>query len=130
MSPKQWEAAENAKLVPLEHPRQLTDAERSLLDFLIGPLDCEELAEQVARAQVVGRCTCGCPSVTLHSGAPPMPAEVMERLTRATGRDDALETTADETCPTAARESASDASPVASSWALPGVSVGAGERRQ
>jgi hypothetical protein len=97
MSPKQWEAAENAKLVPLERPRQLTGAERSLLDLLIAPLDCEELAEQVAHAQVVGRCTCGCPSVTLHSDAPPVPAAVMEPLTRGTGRDDVLEITASET---------------------------------
>jgi hypothetical protein len=97
MTPKQYEAAENAKLVPLERPRSLSRGERALLEFLVSPLDCTELSEQIARAQVVGRCTCGCPSITLRSKAPPVPPEVMARLTRGTGREDVLEITADST---------------------------------
>jgi hypothetical protein len=97
MSPKQYEAAENAKLVPLDRPRQLTDAERTLLDFLIAPLDCRQLAEQIARAQVFGRCTCGCPSVTLGSDAPSVPTEVVSHLARGTGREGVFEITADAT---------------------------------
>lgn len=63
------------------------------MEFLIGPLACEELREQCERAEVVARCSCGCPSVGLRSDAPALTPAVMRRLSHA-GRDDVLSVTA------------------------------------
>jgi hypothetical protein len=87
VSPTQEEAGQNVELIPFDEPRDLTRHERGLLDFLIAPLNCAELDELVARAKGVGYCSCGCPSVTLASDAPPLSAELMSHLR---GDDQAL----------------------------------------
>jgi len=49
-----------------EH-RPLTTEERTLLDWLIekGSPEAQRYASQVSEIAVVGRCTCGCPSLDL-----------------------------------------------------------------
>jgi hypothetical protein len=96
VSPTQAEAFEKVDLIRLDEPRELTPAERALLDFLIAPRDCPELDELVARAKGVGYCACGCPSVTLGSDAPPLSPELMERLRTKDDRKGALEIRAEE----------------------------------
>jgi hypothetical protein len=50
--------------------RPLSDEERTLLEWLLanGSPDAREYAQQVSEVRVVGRCTCGCPSVDLALG--------------------------------------------------------------
>jgi hypothetical protein len=50
--------------------RELTQAERLLLDWLIrnGTGDVDELLRQLSSARVVSRCGCGCPTVDLSVG--------------------------------------------------------------
>jgi hypothetical protein len=57
--------------IALDAPRPLTAHERTLAEFLIEPVATPALREQLARARVSGTCSCGCPSVTLESDAPP-----------------------------------------------------------
>jgi hypothetical protein len=53
-------------LVPLDRPRPLTELERGLIDFLLEPpYGDEALRAQARTANVIGVCTCGCPSVLL-----------------------------------------------------------------
>jgi hypothetical protein len=53
--------------VPLSEPRSLTAKERALIDFLLaGPMGQAELRAQAETAQVVGVCSCGCPSVWIE----------------------------------------------------------------
>ncbi len=80
------------ELVPLERPRALRLDERALLEFVIEPLGCDELREQVEQAEVVARCSCGCPSVGLRSDAAALPSDVVQRLS-AVSRDDVLSLT-------------------------------------
>jgi hypothetical protein len=49
--------------VSLDVPRALTARERALIDVLLeGPLGRAELREQAGVTQVIGLCSCGCPS--------------------------------------------------------------------
>jgi hypothetical protein len=52
-----------------EH-RPLTDAERTLLEWLIahGSHEAQQYAPQVSQVRVVGTCTCGCPTIDLAAG--------------------------------------------------------------
>jgi len=52
-----------------EH-RPLSKEERTLLEWLIanGSPDAQPYASQIANISVVGRCTCGCPSIDLSVG--------------------------------------------------------------
>jgi len=65
---------DNNKSEPLkgtrpEH-RPLTDAERTLLEWLIahGGPEAQQYAPQVSQVRVVARCTCGCPTIDLGIG--------------------------------------------------------------
>ena len=80
--------ADDPELVQIE-PRPLSPEERALLDALVEPLGREELAEQVARAEVVAHCSCGCRSVGLRSDGLELAPDVVMRLTDM-GRDDVL----------------------------------------
>jgi hypothetical protein len=68
------------KLVPLQEPRPLSHRERELLEFLIEGCDSDELREQVAQAEVVATCSCGCPSIGLRGDGPEVPREAMRGL--------------------------------------------------
>lgn len=67
---------ENNENEPLAAPfsqpehRPLNDAERSLLEWLLahGSPDARQYAPQLLQARVVGRCTCGCPTIDLAMG--------------------------------------------------------------
>ena len=50
--------------------RPLTDAERTLLEWLIahGGPEARQYAPQVSQVRVVARCTCGCPTIDLAIG--------------------------------------------------------------
>lgn len=50
--------------------RPLTDAERALLEWLLanGSPEAKQYASQLSQVRVVGRCTCGCPSIDLAIG--------------------------------------------------------------
>lgn len=50
--------------------RPLTKEERALLEWLIanGEPDAQQYASQLSELKVVGRCTCGCPSLDLAAG--------------------------------------------------------------
>jgi hypothetical protein len=50
--------------------RPLTKEERTLLEWLItnGNPDAQQYTSQIADVTVVGRCTCGCPSIDLAVG--------------------------------------------------------------
>ena len=52
-------------LAPEDMP--LTEEERTLLEWLIanGTPDAHQYAHQVPRLRVIGRCTCGCPTIDL-----------------------------------------------------------------
>jgi hypothetical protein len=52
-----------------EH-RPLSKEERALLEWLIanGNPDAQQYASQIVNVRVVGRCTCGCPSIDLAVG--------------------------------------------------------------
>ena len=52
-----------------EH-RPLSKEERTLLEWLVanGGPDAQQYASQIADFSVVGRCTCGCPSIDLSVG--------------------------------------------------------------
>jgi hypothetical protein len=56
-------------------PRPLSEAERNLLVSVLGHADFsgrDELLAQMSRVEVVGRCDCGCATVTLRvDGTPP-----------------------------------------------------------
>jgi hypothetical protein len=72
----------------LHRPRPPFPAEVRLLSWLapaVGP----ELTGQVAGADVVGACTCGCSSVQLSAVRAPLPVATVRRLS-ATGRTDHL----------------------------------------
>jgi hypothetical protein len=47
--------------------RSLTKEERALLEWLVanGTQDTQHYASQIADVSVVGRCTCGCPTIDL-----------------------------------------------------------------
>jgi hypothetical protein len=68
------------KLVPLPQPRPLSHRERELLEFLVEACDSEELREQVAQAEVVATCSCGCPSIGLRGDGPEVPRDEMRGL--------------------------------------------------
>jgi hypothetical protein len=80
---------DDPELVPLDEPRPLTGPERTLLEALVEPLAREELAQQIARAQVVAHCSCGCRSIGLRSDGPELAPAVVMQLTDL-GRDDVL----------------------------------------
>lgn len=65
---------------PLDVPRPPSPDERALLDALVALSAVADLVEQVARAEVVSACSCGCPSVGLHTDAPDLPPDVARRL--------------------------------------------------
>jgi hypothetical protein len=50
--------------------RALSDAERTLLEWLLanGAPDARQFESQIAQVRVVGRCTCGCPTIDLAIG--------------------------------------------------------------
>jgi hypothetical protein len=50
-----------------EPPRPLTERERATLDLLLSAdlRERDELGEQACSVSVVGRCACGCPTITL-----------------------------------------------------------------
>jgi hypothetical protein len=50
--------------------RPLTKEERALVEWLIanGNPDAQQYASQLSELRVVGRCTCGCPSLDLGMG--------------------------------------------------------------
>jgi hypothetical protein len=52
------------------HPRLLSKEERALIEWLIanGNRDAHRYASQIANLRVVGRCTCGCPTIDLAVG--------------------------------------------------------------
>ena len=77
----------SAGWTPLPQRRRPTAAEQAVLDRLVSHVDCPELTAQAASAWVTGVCECGCPSVLLHSDAPPLDPETMTRLS-STGRSD------------------------------------------
>lgn len=85
--------AKQPELVPLAEPRRLVPTEHVLLKALVEPLGLPELSEQVAHAEVVARCSCGCPSVGLRTTGPELAAEVVRRLDTV-GRDDVCAVTA------------------------------------
>ena len=71
--------------LPLDQPRPLSDDERALLDALLaGPRSRPELVVQVCTAQIVGECSCGCPSVWIRADAD-LPALVIEAEESPTG---------------------------------------------
>jgi hypothetical protein len=77
------------KLVPLDEPRPVSADEGALLAALVAPLGLDALSEQVARAEVVSVCSCGCPSVGLRSDGPALAADAVRRLSDV-GRHDVL----------------------------------------
>jgi hypothetical protein len=80
--------------VPLPEPRPLTARERALVDFLLaGPLGRDELRRQAETAQVVGVCSCGCPSVYLEVD-PATPAAAFTEEEAPFGRTDHVPITA------------------------------------
>ena len=50
--------------------RPLTDEERNLLEWLLasGSPDAKPYVSQIATVNVVGKCTCGCPTIDLALG--------------------------------------------------------------
>jgi hypothetical protein len=50
--------------------RPLTEEERKLLEWLLahGSPDAKALLSQIANVNVVGKCTCGCPTIDLALG--------------------------------------------------------------
>lgn len=64
----------------LERPRVLSDEERRLVEQLAAAVDEPLLDRQVATASVTARCRCGCSSLRLHSGEPPMPEARVAQL--------------------------------------------------
>ena len=87
------EAADDARLVPLADPRPATDVEGALLEALVAPLGLRELANQVALAEVVSVCSCGCPSIGLRTKGPALSTDVVRRLSDV-GRDNVLDVSA------------------------------------
>jgi hypothetical protein len=80
--------------VPLDPPWILRDDERALLEIMVrGPFQCAELEEQLATVQVSGHCDCGCPSISLATGGPRVPRELV-RAWSPTDRDDYFEISA------------------------------------
>jgi hypothetical protein len=80
---------DDARPVALEAPRALSTMEAALVDLLIAPLHVPELSAQVAAAEVVSACSCGCPSVGLRTDGAAVPEDVMRRLSES-GRSDVL----------------------------------------
>jgi hypothetical protein len=80
MSPRADAADFACTLVPLERPRALTPAERAILDHFAADYGSDALHEQVAQAEVVGMCECGCPSVELRSAADDVPTEEIREV--------------------------------------------------
>jgi hypothetical protein len=80
---------EEAKLVPLRRPRPLASDERLLVEALVEPLGSQELHMQVEHAEVVALCSCGCPSIGLHTNGPELPPGVLKQLSD-TDRTDVL----------------------------------------
>lgn len=58
-------------------PRPLTAEERALVEWLVGQVAFPELSEQLETVRAIGYCTCGCPSVTLATDGPAVPADAM-----------------------------------------------------
>ena len=71
----------------LEAPRAPSEPVRRLLVALSAAVDEPLLRDQVATVLVDAVCRCGCPSVRLRSGQPPIPAARGARLS-ARGRHD------------------------------------------
>jgi hypothetical protein len=58
------------ELVHLDHPRAPAEHERVLLDFLLqAPGVTPELRRLARLAEVIGVCSCGCPSITFKTSA-------------------------------------------------------------
>lgn len=76
-------------LEPLPEARPLTVSERAWLDHLVEPLALPELALQVASAEVISECSCGCPSIGLGGAGPDVPPATIAQLSES-GRDDYL----------------------------------------
>jgi len=89
VSPRADDVADDAKLMPLDEPRPVSAEELALLAALVEAVGSEALSEQVARAEVVSVCSCGCPSVGLRSDGPALPSDVVRQLSDV-GRDDAF----------------------------------------
>ncbi len=76
--------------VKLDNPRPLNTAERQILAALLA-VDfpgAEALRAQAERAQVVGRCDCGCPTIDLRvpDEVPSSPVATLNRLAPVEGR--------------------------------------------
>ncbi|MFI5910748.1 hypothetical protein [Dactylosporangium sp. NPDC051541] len=61
------------KLVRIPQPRPLTPGERRALTALVEHADRPGLRAQLASAQVIGKCDCGCASVQLSTTGPKLP---------------------------------------------------------
>ncbi len=74
-------------MVPLAAPRELTSAERALLDALVDQTGHAGLRTQARSAVVGSTCSCGCPSIGLRVAGPPLSTVDMLRFS-GHGRDD------------------------------------------
>src|SRR5438067_11741044 len=93
MTPPHHRDSGEPKLVALDRPRDLSSAERALLAAIVDGIGPGELSGQVARAKVIAECSCGCPSIGLHTDGPVVIPDVLRRLSPV-GRDDVLDVTA------------------------------------
>lgn len=76
------------KMVKLDQPRQLSEDERTYLDFMLThPGSVAELDTQAQSVQVVSECDCGCRSIGLEPAASAPPAEAGPE-SETFGRDD------------------------------------------